>query len=101
MSEVNSYKLEMFGMEFSLTTKDGDVDGLKRVAEYYKRVVNQILNKNPNLPHINVAVLAGLTLTDELYNLAKSKNIRIDPDYKKADDLLNQAIKELEFSLNI
>jgi len=101
MSDNNSYRLEIFGMEFSLTTKDGDREGLKRVAEYYKRVVTELQKKSPNLPHINVAVLAGLTLTDELYNLAKSKNLKVDVDDRKVDELLNQALKQLEISLNI
>lgn len=95
------YKLEIFGLEFSLTTKDGNKDELRKVAEYYKKVTEDLQRKSPNLPHINVAVLAGLTLTDELYNLAKSKSIKVANNDKKVDELINEAIKQLEFSINM
>lgn len=101
MTENSVYKLEIFGLEFPLTTKDGNGEQLKRISEYYKRAVTELQKKSPNLPHLNIAVLAGITLTDELYNLAKSKNVKISGDDKKVDELLNEALKQLEIYLNI
>ena len=101
MIESNVYKLEIFGLEFPVKTKDGNKEELKKISEYYKRIVVELQKKSPTLPHLNVAVLAGLTLTDELYNLAKSKNVKIGVDDKKVDELLSEALKQLDISLNI
>ncbi|OHD07317.1 MAG: hypothetical protein A2086_03105 [Spirochaetes bacterium GWD1_27_9] len=101
MSNIEVYKLELFGQDFSLTTKDGNKEELRKVADYYRKKIEELLKKFPNTPYLNIAVLAGLTVTDELYNLSKSKNTNFVFEEKKIDEILNEAIKQLEFSLTL
>ena len=101
MSEVKRINFELFGQNFPLTTSDGSIEDLKKVAGYYRKIVGELQKKFPQMPHLNIAVLAGLMVTDDLYMLSKTKNPDFSFDDRKADELLNEAIKQLEVSLNL
>ncbi|MCG8572073.1 MAG: cell division protein ZapA, partial [Spirochaetes bacterium] len=108
---------EIFGQNFELETKDGKRNDLMKVANYYKKVIETLKKKQPNKPHLEIAVLAGLMITDDLYNLVQSrKNNDLNPETnanpekapsanpaadQKIDEILNQAIKKLEISLKL
>jgi cell division protein ZapA (FtsZ GTPase activity inhibitor) len=95
------YDLELFGQTFPLKTTDGNIEDLKKVSNYYKRVALELMKKFPNLPHINISILAGIMITDDLYNLSKSKNSGFIFDEKRCDEMVNEALKQLEVYLNI
>jgi cell division protein ZapA (FtsZ GTPase activity inhibitor) len=63
--------------------------------------VESIQKRAPNKSQLDIAVLAGLTVTDELYNLAKSKKTTMNGDNQKIDEIITQAIKQLEVSLKL
>jgi cell division protein ZapA (FtsZ GTPase activity inhibitor) len=100
VEEIKKLNFELFGQNFPLTTNDGSIEDLKKVSGYYKRIVSELLKKSPQTPHLNIAVLAGLMITDDLYNLSKSKNPNFSFDDKKVDELISEALKQLEVSLN-
>ncbi|HOF00722.1 MAG TPA: cell division protein ZapA [Spirochaetota bacterium] len=97
----DKYNLELFGQNFSLVTKDGKKDELIKVGNYFKSIVESIQKRAPNKSQLDIAVLAGLTVTDELYNLAKSKKTTMNGDNQKIDEIITQAIKQLELSLKL
>ncbi|HNZ26811.1 MAG TPA: cell division protein ZapA [Spirochaetota bacterium] len=97
----DKYNLELFGQNFSLVTKDGKKDELIKVGNYFKSIVESIQKRAPNKSQLDIAVLAGLTVTDELYNLAKSKKTTMNGDNQKIDEIITQAIKQLEVSLKL
>lgn len=100
MEEVKRINFELFGQMFPLTTNDGTTEDLKKIAGYYKKIVIGLQKKLPNASHLNIAVLAGLMITDDLYNLSKDKNPNFSFEDKKVDELLSEALKQLELSLN-
>ena len=93
--------LELFGQTFPLKTTDGNIEDLKKVASYYKRVASELLKKFPNMPHLNISILAGIMITDDLYNLPRTKNSGFSFDEKRCDEMISEALKQLEISLNI
>lgn len=97
----DKYNLELFGQNFSLVTEDGKKDELIKVGNYFKSIVESLQKKAPNKSQLDIAVLAGLKVTDELYNLAKSKKTPMNGDNQKIEEIINQAIKQLEFSLKL
>jgi cell division protein ZapA (FtsZ GTPase activity inhibitor) len=101
MNNDITYDLELFGQTFPLKTSDGNIEDLKKVSNYYKRVALELLKKFPNLPHINISILAGIMITDDLYNLSKSKNPSFSFDEKRCDEMVSEALKQLEVSLEI
>jgi len=101
METAKTYTFDLFGQDFSITTEDGNTEELKKISDYYKRTVNELVKKFPNRPQLNLAILAGLKITDELYNLAKNKKVNLLDDEKKIDELLNEALKQLDISISL
>jgi cell division protein ZapA (FtsZ GTPase activity inhibitor) len=95
------FDMDLFGQTFPLKTTDGNIDDLKKVASYYKRVVLELMKKFPNVPHLNISILAGIMITDDLYNLSKSRNSNFSFDEKRCDEMISEALKQLELSLNL
>ena len=101
MSQEEKYEVELFGQKFVLTTTDGEKNDLKKVVEYYKSIIEDLSGKFPDRQFLDVAILAGLKVTDELYSVAASKNIKLTPETKKIHKIVNDAIKRLDNSLGL
>jgi cell division protein ZapA (FtsZ GTPase activity inhibitor) len=95
------FDLELFGQTFPLKTTDGNIEDLKKVASYYKRVALELMKKFPNIPHLNISILAGIMITDDLYNLSRTKNSGFSFDEKRCDEMITDALKQLEISLKM
>lgn len=105
MAQQEKYILELFGQRFPLITNDGNREDLVNIAEYFKSIVEQLAEKCPDRPQLDIAVLAGIKITDELYSLIKHKNenanLTTHRNDKKVNELIESAIKRLEVSLNL
>ena len=100
MPENGKYVLEIFGQEFILTTTDGEEEDLANVSEYFKKVAEELHAKFPKRPQLDIAILAGLKITDEYYAFAKAKKKSINEE-KNFSDVIDEAIKRLDISLNL
>ena len=101
MAKDEKYEVELFGQKFILATSDGEKNDLKKVVEFYKSIVEDLTAKFPNRQYLDIAILAGLKVTDELYAIADSKNIQLKPESKKIHKIVNDAIKRLDISLGL
>ena len=101
MENSEKYEVELFGQKFLLHTSDGKEHELKKVAEYFKEVVENLNKKLPNRPQLDIVILAGLKITDKLYSLAKSKNVSLNVNDKKVYEIVNDMIKQLDNSLGL
>ncbi len=101
MNDLQKYEITIFGQKFTLTTSDGESAELKKIADYYKRIVEHIAEKLPNRSQLDIAVLAGLKITDKLYSVLKSKNMDIDVVNEKLNEIVNEAIKRLDISMEL
>jgi cell division protein ZapA (FtsZ GTPase activity inhibitor) len=101
MDETQKYELNVLGQKFILTTIDGQANELKKVAEYYRSIVEYITQKLPNRSQLDIAVLAGLKITDKLYTAMKSKNMDLDSVNDKLHEIVNEAIKRLDISMEL
>jgi cell division protein ZapA (FtsZ GTPase activity inhibitor) len=101
MKTPEKYELDIFGQKFSLSTSDGKKSDLKKVADYYKNVVEKLAKKLPDRQLLDIAILAGIKITDKLYSLSNSKSIDFDEDESKIHDIVNDAIKRLDISLRL
>lgn len=104
MENIEKYDLKLFGQNFVLTTNDGDKNDLKIIVDYYKKTVEKLMDKLPNRPQLDIAILAGLKITDKLYSMANTKNIKInenDIDDDKIHKIVTDAIKRLDNSLGL
>jgi cell division protein ZapA (FtsZ GTPase activity inhibitor) len=101
MENSEKYEVELFGQKFVLYTTDGEKNELKKVVEYYKSIVENLSGKFPERQFLDIAILAGLKVTEKLYSIAGSKNIKIEPEDKKIHKIVNDAIKRLDNSLGL
>jgi len=102
MNDENiKYEVELFGQKFILSTTDGKKDELKKVVEYYREVVELLSEKLGNRPQLDIAILAGIKITDKLHSIANPENIKIEEQNKKLHDIVDSAIKRLDNSLGL
>jgi len=94
-SNNNKLTLELFGQSFSFTT-DAKKEELIKVLNYYKHVVNSIEKKFPNRSHLDIAVLTGLIITDELYMVLKSRNKNLNSEEEELDTKIIELINSLD-----
>jgi len=88
----NMYQFDIFGKTLKLQTTDGNEDDLIRVVKYYMDKVKQIYDANPHRAQTEVLTLAGITIADELFSLAKKKGIGM-PDTERKN---SESISEIE-----
>jgi len=101
VENLQKYEVELFGQKFVLSSDDGKKHELEQVVKYYKKIVDMLIDKLPSRPQLDLAILAGLKVTDKLFNLANSKNITVLNDEEKIHEILNDAIKRLDISLKM
>ncbi len=104
MEKIEKYDLKLFGQTFILTTNDGEKNDLKIIVDYYKKTVERLTEILPNRPQLDIAILAGLKITDKLYSIANTKNIKIDDseiDDENIHKIVTDAIKRLDNSLGL
>ena len=69
---MGKLKIEMLGTTFTIQANE-DNEYLEKLLGYYKRITDDVNNidsvKNP----LQVAILSGITLCDELYKVKKAK----------------------------
>ncbi len=103
MSSLEKYELDIFGQKFVLSTSDGKTSELKKVADYYKSVVENLSKKLPDRQLLDIAILAGIKITDKLYSVSNSnsKSEKFDDGQGKIHDIVDDAIKRLDISLRL
>jgi cell division protein ZapA (FtsZ GTPase activity inhibitor) len=103
MSSLEKYELDIFGQKFVLSTSDGKTSELKKVADYYKSVVENLSKKLPDRQLLDIAILAGIKITDKLYSVSNSnsKSEKFDDGQSKIHDIVDDAIKRLDISLRL
>ena len=101
MNTLEKYELDIFGQKFILSTSDGKKSELKKVADYYKSVVENLAKKLPDRQLLDIAILAGIKITDKLYSMSNSKSIDFEEDEIKIHEIVNDAIKRLDISLKL
>ena len=101
MSALEKYELDIFGQKFVLSTSDGKKSELKKVADYYKNIVENLAKKLPDRQLLDIAILAGIKITDKLYSISNSKSVNFDEDETKIHEIVNDAIKRLDISLRL
>lgn len=89
-NDENKFSLELFGQSFFFTTSNDKKEELIKVGNYYKNIVDSLEKKFPERAHMDILVLSGLMIADELYLLLKSRNKNFFSDIEdKIVELIN------------
>ncbi len=107
MNSLEKYELDLFGQKFVLSTNDGNLSELKKIADYYKNIVENLAKKLPDRQILDITILAGIKITDKLYSMINSKPtddskpIKFSADDVKIHEIVDEAIKRLDISLGL
>lgn len=107
MAALEKYELELFGQKFVLSTNDGNLSELKKIADYYKNIVENLAKKLPDRQILDITILAGIKITDKLYSMInsrpsdESKSIKFNADDLKIHEIVDDVIKRLDISLGL
>jgi len=92
---TGSLQIDILGTSFSIKANE-DNAYLEQILGYYKRIVNQIEKDSHLIDPLKISILAGITLSDELYK-AKGRNIKFQTALEKnnTDEEAERITKEL------
>ncbi len=78
---TGSLQIDILGTSFSIKANE-DTAYLEQILGYYKKIVNQIEKDSHLDDPLKISILAGITLSDELYK-AKGRNIKFQQALEK------------------
>ena len=99
---MGSLQIDVLGASFAIQANE-DSAYLKKLLDYYKRIAEQIEESGSLQNSLQVAILTGITLCDELYK-EKSKKQQIaqqltNDDDGEAERLTIEMIKKIDQAL--
>ncbi|MBB5217972.1 MULTISPECIES: cell division protein ZapA [Treponema] len=67
---MGKIQINLLGSSFTIQAKE-DEDYLKKLVDYYKEITRTISSTGRNIDPLQVSIIAGITLVDELYKEKK------------------------------
>ena len=89
--------VEIFGRSY-LIKGEGDESTTRQIAEYVDRKMQEVSENSPNVSPSKVAILAALTIANELFQVREQNDTAATLLDSKASQLLSLLEKELSQS---
>lgn len=98
---MEKFSFEILGQKMDIVLKDGSKEDLVKVIKYYKEKINNLSESYPYKTSLEIALLAGIKVTEEFYTLYKKK-ILSDPEQNgRINKMVSEALKQLETTLDL
>jgi len=81
---MGSLQIDVLGASFAIKANE-ESDYLEKLLGYYKRITEEIKKTGGLSKPVEIAIMSGITLVDELYK-EKSKNAKLLNGTQAADD---------------
>jgi len=99
---MGTLKIDLLGTSFAIKANEDDAY-LKKLLSYYTRIVEEIEKSGSLKDPVQIAVLAGIMICDELYK-EKSEKARLSKTNEVSDDseaerLTAEMIKKIDQAL--
>ncbi len=101
---MEKYSFNILGQKINLATDDGTKTDFIKIVDYYRHIIDKLQKNYPDRTTMELAVLAGIQVTEEFYRYIKnekSKSSNITFDDERINELLSEAIKQLDISLKL
>ena len=72
---MGKLRIDMLGTKFTIQADNGNDEYLQKLLGYYKRITDDLLESGITNP-MQVAILAGINLCDELYKEKENKIVK-------------------------
>jgi len=89
-----SLKVNIYGTEYSLVV-DSDTRRIQEIANYVDNKMKEIQSARPSRPVHQIAILAALNITEELFKVYDEKGIPVeaDTDFENQIEALTDKLK--------
>lgn len=87
-------QIEIYGQTYQVKA-GADPDYIKNVARYVDAKMREIAAGTPTVDSLKIAVLAALNITDEYFQLKRSKQ-DVDREIERRTENLNQLLDSFE-----
>lgn len=97
---MGNLQIDILGTSFAIKANE-DSEYLNKLLGYYKRIVNQIENSSSLNTPLQVSILSGIMLCDELYK-EKGRNVKFQTVLEKnttdeeADRITKSLIEKID-----
>ena len=97
---MGNLQIDILGTSFAIKANE-DSEYLNKLLGYYKRIVNQIENSSSLNTPLQVSILSGIMLCDELYK-EKGRNVKFQTALEKnttdeeADRITKSLIEKID-----
>ena len=81
---MGSLQIDVLGASFAIKANEESAY-LEKLLGYYKRITEEIKKTGGLSKPVEIAIMSGITLVDELYK-EKSKNVKLSKDGQSTDD---------------
>jgi cell division protein ZapA len=86
-SSKNRVRVNIYGEEYTVRS-DGDIEYMKKIAQYVDSQMRAIADKMPNKSPSRVAILAALNIADELFKQKEGQHDFTEFE-KRAGDIIS------------
>lgn len=93
---MGKIQVNLLGSSFTIQAKEDD-EYLKKLLEYYKEITRTISSSGKSMNSLQVSIIAGITLVDELYK-EKKRNASCEKSIKENKE---EDLKAQEIALNL
>ena len=93
---MGNLQIDLLGTSFAIKANE-DSEYLNKILGYYKRIVNQLEKSNTLQSPLQISILSGIMIADELYK-EQGRKIKLENSIKKnnADEQADKITKELK-----
>ena len=107
---MGKLRIDMLGTKFTIQADNGNDEYLQKLLGYYKRITDDLLQGGITNP-MQVAILAGINLCDELYKEKENKIVHEanehnntqklqDKTSAKENEAINKTLEEMLTKIN-
>ncbi|MCR5290728.1 MAG: cell division protein ZapA [Treponema sp.] len=99
---MGKLKIDLLGTSFTIQAAE-DEEYLKKLLSYYSRIANHIESNGMLKDPLQISILAGIMICDELYNEkaqnAKTFKLKSDTNDAEAERLTLEMIQKIDQAL--
>lgn len=93
---MEKFTFDILGEKMNISIKKEDHDDVIAILKFYRKKVQELKELYPHKSPLEIAILAGVRVTDEYYSCYKELTSPIKRENNNFDKILNELGKELD-----
>jgi cell division protein ZapA (FtsZ GTPase activity inhibitor) len=93
---MEKFTFDILGQKMNISIKKDDHDEIVKVLKFYRKKVQELEKLYPYKSSLEIAILAGVRITDEYYACYNERTSSIKKEDNNINKILNELGKELD-----